>query len=220
MAKITKPAGDKKGVARAKIIAAAETLFAKKGLHGTPLREIARMADINVNLISYYFAEKEELFDAVVDVRATLLNDARSANLDALEDRYSPEPVPVPEILRSLVRPFFDLRARDPEGWDNWIQLLDRETGTELFNRAMARNLSVVLRRFLYCLHRSVPNADRGDLLFVLELATRAMVLGSEWDMARIVPEEAAHDQAEDRIVRTLSAAAIAFNGNSGAVSS
>lgn len=216
MAKSPRPAADKKRNAREKIIAAAEELFARKGLHGAPLREIARAAEINVNLISYYFAEKEDLYDAVVDARATLLNDARAQSLDALEDRYSPGPVPVAEIIHSLVHPFFEFRARDPRGWDNWIQLLDRETATDLFNRAMARNLSVVLRRYLFCLHRAVPHADRADLLFLLELATRAMVLGSEWDMATIVPDAltdtSAYDQAEDRIVRTLSAAALSFN--------
>jgi AcrR family transcriptional regulator len=216
VARSPKDDADKKQSARNRIMAAAEDLFAAKGLHGASLREIARKAEINVNLISYYFAEKEDLYDAVVDTRAAQLNDARAISLDALEDRYSPEPVPVAEIIHSLIHPFFALRAKDPSGWDNWILLLDRETGTELFSRAMARNLAVVLRRYLYCLHRSVPNADRADLLFVLELATRAMVLGSEWDMSAIVPDEnlgkAHYDQAENRIVRTLSAAALSFN--------
>lgn len=213
----SKASTNKKQSARDRIITAAEELFATKGLHGTSLREIARTAAINVNLISYYFAEKEDLYDAVVDARAALLNDARAISLDALEHRYSPEPVPVPEIIRSLIHPFFALRGEDPAGWDYWVHLLDRETGTDLFTNAMARNLSVVLRRYLYCLHRSVPNADRVDLLFVLELTTRAMVMGSEWDMQAIVPDHATEmfldDKAvEERIVRSMSAAALSFN--------
>lgn len=213
MAKNSKPMADAKQSTRDRIVMAAEELFATKGVHGASLREIARKADINVNLISYYFSEKEELYDAVVDARATLLNNARSISLDALEAQYSPEPVPVPEIIRSLVHPYFEFRANDPAGWDYWIQLLQKETGTELFDRAISRNLSVVLRRYLNCLHRSVPDADRFDLLFVLKLSTRAMVLGSEWDLGEImpVPEPGADDRTEDRIVRAMAAAALSF---------
>src|SRR3546814_948017 len=58
-------------------------------------------------------------------------------------------------IFRSLIHPYFEFRAKDPVGWDYWIQLLQKENGTELYDRAINRNLSIVLRRYLNCLHRS-----------------------------------------------------------------
>src|SRR3546814_20359247 len=120
------------------------------------------------------------MYDAVGDTRGTLLNEARSASRDAREAQYSPQPVPVIEIIRSLIHTYFEFRAKDPVGWDYWIQLLQKENGTELYDRAINRNLSIVIRRYLNCLHRSVPGADRSDLFFALTLANCAMVLGSE----------------------------------------
>ena len=203
---------------RDRIVAVAEGLFARKGLHGAPLREIAREAAINVNLVSYYFPEKEDLFNAVVDLRAGHLNDMRERLLEQLDERHSPRSASVEEIIHSLVHPFFVLRAEDPRGWSNWTQLLNRETGTELWTRTMARNLGPVLRRYLFTLHRAIPTAHRADILFVLELATRAMVLAAEVDQTAILPEAVASewsdDEIETRIVRSLTAAALAFGAD------
>ena len=200
---------------RHRIVAAAEMLFASKGLHGASLREIAREAAINVNLVSYYFPNKEDLFNAVVDLRAAKLNAMREALLEELDHRYSPELPPVEDIIRSLVRPFFVLRADDIVGWSNWTQLLNRETGTDIWTRAMARNLGPVLRRYLFTLHRAAPLADRADILFILELTTRAMVLAAEVDLTAILPDTVASewtdDRMEARIVRSLTAATKAF---------
>ncbi len=204
---------------RDRIISAAEELFAIKGMHGAPLREIARKASINVNLVSYYFPDKEDLFNAVVDVRATQLNEFRARLLDRLDEEHSPRPAPVADIILSLIHPFFALRASDINGWSRWTQLINRETGTPLWTEAMSRNLGPVLRRYLFTLHRAIPKAGRADVLFLLELATRAMVLAAEVDMTSILSDTTASDWTDDlieqRIVRSLTAAALAFDHDS-----
>ena len=48
---------------RDRIMLSAMRLFAQKGLHGVGVREIARGAGVNVNLISYYFKTKEDLWN-------------------------------------------------------------------------------------------------------------------------------------------------------------
>ena len=218
--KMPKPSiNDAAPAPRDRIVAAAEELFAIKGMHGAPLREIARKASINVNLVSYYFPEKEDLFNAVVDVRATQLNEYRARLLDRLDEEHSPRPAPVAEIIHSLIHPFFVLRAQDTDGWSRWTQLINRETGTPLWTQAMSRNLAPVLRRYLFTLHRAIPGAGRADVLFLLELATRAMVLAAEVDMNSILSDTVASEWTDDlieqRIVRSLTAAALAFNQDS-----
>lgn len=48
------------------ILKVAEKLFADKGFDGTSVREIAKIANINVAMISYYFGSKEKLLEALV----------------------------------------------------------------------------------------------------------------------------------------------------------
>jgi len=51
------------------ILLVAEQLFAEEGFDGTSVREIAKIANINVAMISYYFGSKEKLLEAVVIYR-------------------------------------------------------------------------------------------------------------------------------------------------------
>ncbi len=54
------------GSARARLIDAATKLFAEHGLDGTSTRDIAKAADLNISLISYYFGGKEGLYKAII----------------------------------------------------------------------------------------------------------------------------------------------------------
>lgn len=51
------------------ILQIAEKLFAENGYDGTSVRQIAREADINVAMISYYFGSKEKLLSALLIYR-------------------------------------------------------------------------------------------------------------------------------------------------------
>lgn len=48
------------------ILNVTEKLFAEKGFDGTSVRDIAKAADINVAMVSYYFGSKEKLLDAII----------------------------------------------------------------------------------------------------------------------------------------------------------
>jgi len=48
------------------ILNVTEKLFAEKGFDGTSVRDIAKVADINVAMVSYYFGSKEKLLEAVI----------------------------------------------------------------------------------------------------------------------------------------------------------
>jgi len=52
---------------RASILAAAERVFAERGLAGARMDEIATQARVNKALVYYYFKSKEELYEAVVE---------------------------------------------------------------------------------------------------------------------------------------------------------
>ncbi|HEY2368554.1 MAG TPA: helix-turn-helix domain-containing protein, partial [Polyangiaceae bacterium] len=54
--------------ARTRILEAARTLFAERGFRGTTTRAIARRAKCDVALVQYFFAGKERLFAAAIEL--------------------------------------------------------------------------------------------------------------------------------------------------------
>lgn len=54
------------GSARKRLLDVATKLFAQNGLEGTSVRDIAKAADLNISLVSYYFGGKEGLYKAVI----------------------------------------------------------------------------------------------------------------------------------------------------------
>lgn len=55
------------------IIEIASELFAEKGFDGTSVRDIAKAADVNIAMISYYFGSKEKLLEAIFTKHSTLV---------------------------------------------------------------------------------------------------------------------------------------------------
>ncbi len=52
---------------RENLIAVATPLFAGKGFNGVSVRELAKAAEVNLSMISYYFGGKEGLYAAVLN---------------------------------------------------------------------------------------------------------------------------------------------------------
>ena len=48
------------------ILEVAEILFAEKGFDGTSIRNIAKLAKINIAMVSYYFGSKERLLESLI----------------------------------------------------------------------------------------------------------------------------------------------------------
>ena len=71
------------------IISITEKLFAEKGFDGTSIREIAKAADINVAMVSYYFGSKEKLLDAIILYRLSsfrlMLESLQAENITSKE---------------------------------------------------------------------------------------------------------------------------------------
>ncbi len=53
------------------ILKVAETLFAEKGFDGTSIRDISKVAKINIAMISYYFGSKERLLESLLFYRTS-----------------------------------------------------------------------------------------------------------------------------------------------------
>ncbi|MEP4146396.1 MAG: helix-turn-helix domain-containing protein [Halioglobus sp.] len=88
---------------RKRIIDAAESLFADKGVEATSLLDIARAAEQkNRSALQYHFKNKEGLLHAVLDKHAIPITESRNAYLDQLEaaGNYS-----LYQLVKALVAP-------------------------------------------------------------------------------------------------------------------
>ena len=100
--------------ARARIAAAAESLFAARGYDGTAIRDIAKKAGVNSAMIHYYFGSKEGLYRAILEaaaskVRALLVDTSSRAasskdRLASFVDAYAEYILNHPNLARILYR--------------------------------------------------------------------------------------------------------------------
>ena len=101
------------------ILEIAERLFASNGFAGTSVRDIAKEAEVNLAMISYYFGSKEKLLAAIFINRAQnsrlqIEEIANNKNLDALGKVYK---LIESYIARILSNPnFHKLMAREQLG--------------------------------------------------------------------------------------------------------
>lgn len=95
---------------RGKIIAAANTLFAKQGFDATSVREIADLAGVNVSAINYHFGSKNGLFE-------TLMTEfAQSKVMMALEILETPQTIEEFQLrLRMFATHMLKVAVDEPE---------------------------------------------------------------------------------------------------------
>ena len=70
------------------ILQVAEKLFAEKGFDGTSIRNIAKDAQINIAMVSYYFGSKEKMLEALILYR---ISDLKMQIENLYKEAISPE---------------------------------------------------------------------------------------------------------------------------------
>jgi AcrR family transcriptional regulator len=101
-------------VTRAKILTAAEELFAGRGFAGAAVRDIAAGAGVNPAMIHYYFGNKEGLYRAVLEtaaakvrsliVESTASGDSARERLTRFVSSYADYVLSHPTLSRILYR--------------------------------------------------------------------------------------------------------------------
>jgi AcrR family transcriptional regulator len=93
---------------KAKILKAAEDLFAERGFKGTTTRDIAERAGVNIALIHYHWGLKDELWNAV---NANLLDQGVEFIREVLEKYPQPKTV---EEGKEFISTLFNHMAETP----------------------------------------------------------------------------------------------------------
>jgi AcrR family transcriptional regulator len=131
------------------ILDAAEQLFATHGIDGTSIREITRVADVNVAAVHYHFGAKEAVLRAVTDRVVGPMNARRFRLLERAQDAAAPEPADIDAMIEAFIRPDFEtlmeLQQRGPtvarflgrvySDQAPWIRQMTREQFAEVGER-------------------------------------------------------------------------------------
>lgn len=158
-----------------RILDAAEELFAKHGVYGVTMREIADLANVDTALLHYYFECKRGVFDAVFTRRVDVLNSERMLEMD----RYEAEAngvFTVEGILGAYLRPMFSLNRQGGQGWRNFCAFVTHLDSSELAE-IYANKFDPIVRRLIGLLHRALPDADEADLFWSYHMFSGSLMI-------------------------------------------
>jgi AcrR family transcriptional regulator len=91
--------------ARERILNAAEELFAARGFNGVSVRDIVKVARVNLGAIPYYFGSKENLFKGVFLRRVAPIQAERAQRVASARDGGSRELIR--NLLEAVIEPAF-----------------------------------------------------------------------------------------------------------------
>lgn len=147
---------------RERILAAAEKLFAERGIDGVSVREILASAKVNVALAHRYFGGRDGLIDEVLRRAVGPLNERRLLLLEAAEARG--DQVTLEDVLRALFAPSIRWLFERPERARLLAQL---QTASDPKLRALHRQyFDAPLQKFAEAMVRTTQ-PHLGPLAFV-----------------------------------------------------
>ena len=189
-----------------RILDAAEELFARHGVYGVTMREIAELADVDTALLHYYFESKRGVFHAVFARRADVLNSERMREMERYEaennGRYELE-----AVIAAFLRPVFSLSRQGGQGWRNFFGFVGNLTSASELAELSAQKFDPVVKRFIAMLRKALPDADESDLLwsyhmFCGSLAIVSMDTGAIERLSDGLCHSRDFDQIEPRLVK------------------
>jgi AcrR family transcriptional regulator len=159
------------------ILDAAEFLFARHGLYGVALKDVAQRIGVHHTLINYYFDDKRKLFDAVFARRAVITSERRMRLLDEYDRATGGKPS-VEGALRVFLDSDLDLYIEGGEGWRNYGALGAQVANTpEWGAEMMDQHFDPVVLRLIDLLKKALPDCAEEDIFWGYHFVTGALML-------------------------------------------
>jgi len=193
---------------RERLLNAAEQLFAEHGVSGTTLRALTKAANVNLAAVHYHFGGKEGLLDAVVERRATPMNQERLRELYELERSAGVGAPAVEDILRAFFLPGLRTFEREePETIDLLTRLSARITcePPEAIEALVRKHFGVVMRRFVEALQRALGGLRKEvvDDRFRFVIGTLSHVFSGTFDLD-VIPGHPVCDTSDEERIQHL----------------
>jgi len=161
-----------------RILDAAERLFAQRGFYGVSLRDITQAAGVDVALVSYHFGGKRELFTAVFERRAEVLNRERLELLEGVRQRSLPSAPPLEAIINAFTQPLLERAARGGAGWKSYFALVAYVNNSPEFGpQMMTRHFDPLVDRFICVLREALPGCPPREIYWSYQFLTGALTL-------------------------------------------
>jgi AcrR family transcriptional regulator len=170
------PVGDDDTMA--KVLSAAEILFAEKGHEKASLRELTARAGVNLAAVNYHFGSKEGLAEAVFESLSRRVNEKRVADLEHyLAGVPSAELPSLDRILEIFVAPYL-AEGNDAQGilLARFI-LHHRLAPSDLTQRIMRKHFDPMAKCFVEALSRACPHVDTAELFWRYMFMVSSVVL-------------------------------------------
>ena len=159
-----------------RLMDAAKALFVRKGFAGVSIREIAKEANANSALISYYFGDKEGLFKSVLESFIHPLNAARMAQFTLLESKAK---LTVEDVVRAWVTPMFLSASSNSASPVVSLSLSLSAEYDKLSEQIIVELYDDMNEQFLRLLERCLPNVSRTTLVWRLYFLVGAALTAS-----------------------------------------
>ena len=170
--------GRPKRTTKDKLMDAAEKLFARRGFHGSSLRDITTAAGVDLALVNYHFGSKKQLFIAVIERRGAVLNEERLQRLADARRAAAPGAPSTEAVVGAFLDPILERLAHAGPGWHNYFALIAYVNNSpEWGSRLMSKTFDGVVREFIRTLLESLPGSAPEDVYWGYNFLTGAMTL-------------------------------------------
>lgn len=180
-----------------RVLEAAESLFATRGVRGTSLKEITDLAEVNIAAVNYHFRSKDALVRAVFERCFLPLNQERLRILDEAEAAAGGKGLTLEQVLYALFEPM--VRAWQTNR--NFILLVGRlqsepDPQLNIFVQSLYGGL---IQRFLSAARHAAPDVPEAQLFFWIHFLFGGVVytLLNSQDMERMHPGQNLIDTSE-----------------------
>jgi AcrR family transcriptional regulator len=173
---IKKKAGARPGKER--ILDAAERLFARHGFYGVSVRDITEVAEVDVALVNYHFGSKRELFAAVFQRRAEILNPERLARLEEVRRAALPGVPTLEDIVNSFTYPLLERSARGGPGWKSYFALIAQVNNSPEWGPVlMTQYFDPLVERLIAALREALPDCPLREIYWGYQFLTGALTI-------------------------------------------
>ncbi len=184
---------------KARILDAAEQIFAERGFEGASMRDIAKLAEVQVGLVHHHGGGKKELFHQTVTRRA---DELAALRLDGLEALKQSGEVSLRGLLDVFMRAYVTLTQTGGVQWHHYGRLVAHVSADPRWRPLAAQCFDPTATRFIDEILALYPKAERQAAATgqVYSVAAMLAFLNTGWRIEALSPgaAEAQVDQLID----------------------